>query len=166
MVRRLNDPVGGFRFLVELGALQVAGFSECTGLQLEAKTYEYREGGRNSHTLRFPDVGAVGNVVLKRGVIGGPGLDPLANTLFQWQLEVLSGAFQQAPGRNHRPGDVAEDVDRRLAIVLLDEQGVPVRRWRLRRAFPVKWTGPELKAGASEVAVESLELTCEGIEVG
>ena len=48
-MRRPNDPVGNFRFVLELGFLQAAGFSECTGLQLETKVYEYREGGRNSH---------------------------------------------------------------------------------------------------------------------
>ena len=50
-------------------------------------------------------------------------------------------------------------------MVLLDEMGRPFKRWQLVRPFPVKWTGPELKAAASEAAIEVLELACEGIEL-
>jgi len=33
MPRRVNDPYNNFRFVVELGSVQVAGFAECAGLQ-------------------------------------------------------------------------------------------------------------------------------------
>jgi phage tail-like protein len=44
--------------------------------------------------------------------------------------------------------------------------GTAVKRWNLIRAFPVKWTGPDLKATGSEVAIETLEIAHEGIEKG
>jgi phage tail-like protein len=47
----------------------------------------------------------------------------------------------------------------------MNEKGEDVRRWNLVRAFPVKWVGPDLKASASEVAIESLELAHEGIQL-
>jgi phage tail-like protein len=159
-VRRPTDPVGNFRFILELGFLQAAGFSECTGLLLETKVYEYREGGRNSHALKFPDVGSVGTITLKRGMTAGPASD----VLYRWQLDVMSGRFDPAANLNRRPADPAQDLDNKVAVVLLDEMGRPLKRWQLVRPFPVKWTGPELKASASDVAIEALELACEGIE--
>jgi hypothetical protein len=57
-------------------------------------------------------------------------------------------------------------LDRRnVSVVLLDEQGDPVARWNLRRAWPAKWSGPSLDALGNEVAIESLELAHEGIEL-
>jgi len=160
-MRRPGDPVATFRFVLELGFLQAAGFSECTGLQLETKVYEYREGGRNSHALKFPDVGSVGSITLKRGMTSGPASD----VLYRWQRDVMSGSFDPASNPNRRPSDPNQDIDSKVAIVLLDEMGRPLKRWQLFRPFPVKWTGPELKASASEVAIEALELACEGIDL-
>lgn len=160
-MRRPNDPVGNFRFVLELGFLQAAGFSECTGLQLETKVLEYREGGRNSHALKFPEIGSVGTITLKRGVTSGPGSD----LLYRWQRDVMSGTFGTTDNPNRRPADSNQDIDNKVAVVLLDEMGLPLKRWQLVRPFPVKWTGPELKAAASEAAIEVLELACEGIEL-
>ena len=53
-MRRPTDPLTGFRFVLELGFLEVGAFSECTGLAVDTKTFEYREGGRNSSVLKFP----------------------------------------------------------------------------------------------------------------
>lgn len=157
-----KDPTGAFRFVLELGFLEVAGFSECTGLQLETSVFEYAEGGRNSHMLQFPERGAVGNVTLKRGIISKAGAD----ALFNWHQDVMQGTFSEDKNPNRRPGDPDSDIDRQVAIVLQDASGSEVRRWRLKRPLPVKWTGPDLKALASELAMETLELACEGVELG
>ncbi|MCP4662008.1 MAG: phage tail protein [bacterium] len=160
-MRRSTDPVANYRFLLELGFLEAGAFSECTGLAAETKTFEYREGGRNSTVLKFPDLGNVSNVTLKRGVLA----DEAADTLFRWHEDVMNGTFDDEANPNLRPADPDEDIDNRIAIVLQDEAGNEVKRWRLVRAFPVKWVAPELKAMAGEVAVETLELACEGLEL-
>jgi phage tail-like protein len=161
-MRRATDPILNYRFLLELGFVQVAGFSECTGLVLESKIFEYKEGGRNSSPLKFPDFGAVSNITLKRGIVSGPHVD----ALFKWQSDVVNGAFNQNDNPNRRKASADGDIDKRCAVVVQDEAGQEIRRWRLVRAFPVKWTGPELKAMASDVALETLELACEGLELG
>ena len=57
-------------------------------------------------------------------------------------------------------------VERRdLTISLLDESHNPVMTWKVNRAFPVKVEGPQLKASGNEVAIESIELAHEGLEV-
>jgi hypothetical protein len=35
--------------------------------------------------------------------------------------------------------------------------------WDFKKAFPVKWTGPELRAASGEVAFESIELAHRGL---
>ncbi len=37
--------------------------------------------------------------------------------------------------------------------------------WRIRDAWPVKFTGPSLNASVSAAAIESLELAHGGIEI-
>jgi phage tail-like protein len=160
-MRRPADPFPSFRFVLELGSIQVAGFQDCTGLQIEAKAFEYPEGGRNSTLLKFPDRGAVSNITLKRGVTSGAGAD----ALFRWTRDVANGSFSPTDNPNRRPADSDRDIDKRIGVVLLDDGGKEVKRWVLFRAFPVKWTGPELKAEASGVAIETLELAHEGLEL-
>jgi len=156
-----EHPLTGFRFSLELGAIQVAGFSECSGLQLEAKVYEYKEGGRNSSSLKFPDTGTVGNITLKRGITTGAN----SNALFKWQLDVMSGTFDKNTNPNKRNFDPDKDSDKMCSIVLYDELKNEVKRWNLRRAFPVKWRGPDFRSTTNEIAIETLELACEGIEL-
>ena len=141
-----EDPHGNFRFSLELRDVVVAGFAECTGLQMETKVFEYKEGGNNSTTLKFPEGTSFGNITLKRGVSS-------SNELLDWQLDVVTGEFSTN----------ARSSDRRLAIILNDEKGDEVRRWNLIRPFPVKWVGPDLKAMGNEVAIETLEIAHEGI---
>lgn len=147
MPRREQDPLGNFRFKLELGNVEVAGFAECTGLNIETKVLEYKEGGNNATTLRFPEGSTFGNITLKRGVTS-------SNELIDWQLDVVSGTFSKN-SRSSNPN---------IAIVLMDEKGTSVRRWNLIRAFPVKWVGPDLKGVGNEVAIETLELAHEGIQ--
>jgi phage tail-like protein len=148
MARRNNDPFASFRFKLEIDSIQVAGFSEVTGLNMETKVMEYKEGGNNATTLKFPEATTFGNVTLKRGV-------SQSNDLFDWQRDVATGQFKKNP-RANSPN---------VAIVLMDEAGTSeVKRWNLVRALPVKWVGPDLKANASETGIEALELAHEGIQ--
>ena len=48
---------------------------------------------------------------------------------------------------------------------LLNEERAPVMTWKLRNAWPVKLEGPGLKGSGNEIAIESMELVHEGVEV-
>ncbi|HEX8144683.1 MAG TPA: phage tail protein [Pyrinomonadaceae bacterium] len=146
-MRRAKDPYGSYKFKVQLGSVTVAGFAECTGLSMETKVFEYKEGGNNSTTLKFPEATTYTNVVLKRGITK-------ANDLINWQMEVVNGTF----GINKR------DASNNIAILLMNDKGDEVKRWNLKRAFPVKWVGPDFKAAGNEVGIETLELAHEGIQ--
>jgi phage tail-like protein len=48
--------------------------------------------------------------------------------------------------------------------VLLDSRGEERWRWNFVGAYPVRWSGPELRAATGAVAVETLELAHRGLE--
>jgi phage tail-like protein len=49
-------------------------------------------------------------------------------------------------------------------VVLSDEARNDVARFILRNAWPVKYEAPSFNAAANAVAIETLELTHEGLE--
>jgi phage tail-like protein len=136
-----HDPVLSFNFKVEITGLIIAGFSEVSGLQAEIEVHEYREGGLNEyiHKRAGPAKYAT-NLVLKRGIAD-------SQELWSWYSDVLQGRIER----------------KSLDIVLMDSAGTEKRRWTFQNAYPVKWSGPDFKAQASEIAIESLELAHEGL---
>lgn len=138
-VRR--DPYFSASFLVEIEGLVVGGFQEVTGLQVETEVEEYREGGVNEylHRLagptRYP-----ANLVLRRGMTE-------LDTLWAWHQDVVHGRIARKNG----------------TIYLLDADRAPVVWWNFSGAYPVRWTGPELRAEGNAVAVEAVELVHRGI---
>jgi phage tail-like protein len=136
-----NDPIPVFRFEVSLGNVPVGGFSDCTGLQIETEVFDYPEGGRNTHLLKFPTRTKQSPITLKRGIVD--------RRLWDWYWDLTQGRVHFRSG----------------AIRVREPSGARVvMEWRFERAFPSKWTGPELNAAQSSVAVESLELVHEGLK--
>ena len=54
---------------------------------------------------------------------------------------------------------------RDLIISLLNEEHDPVMNWKIKNAFPLKVQATDLKADGNEIAIETLELAHEGIEM-
>jgi phage tail-like protein len=50
-----------------------------------------------------------------------------------------------------------------VSVLLLDSAGQEQYRWNFEQAYPVKWVGPDFRAAASEVVVETLELAHRGL---
>ena len=138
-----NDPYLNFNFRVEIDNLPVAGFSEAELPEGRIEVIQYREGAGTSTGPRLL-AGRVEYrpVVLRRGFAGEP-------SLFRWWKEVVQGNVMR----------------RNVDIALLDEQRNEVAHWLIREAWPSKWVGPDLRALGNEVAIETLELSHEGIEL-
>lgn len=135
-----KDPFGAFRFELRIDDLSVAGFSTCTGLQLETEVLDYNEGGQNGHVLKFPGRTKQVNLVLKRGIID--------RQLWDWYFDLTQGKVKFRNG----------------SIVVHDASGSEeVMEWQFTRAFPTKWVGPELNAMQRMLATETLELCHEGL---
>lgn len=138
-----TDPYRSFRFRIEVDGLVVGGFSEVTGLHREVETEDYLEGGVNDYVHKLPKAAKYPNLVLKRGLTD-------ADQLWKWHRSV---------------GKKKTKIDRKaVRIILLDAEGQEKVSWRCLMAYPVKWAGPDLKADANNLAMESLELTHCGIE--
>ncbi len=137
-------PLPVFHFRVELGTEQL-GFTEVSGLTQERQMIEYRAGDFPEYsTIKIPAMARYNNITLKRGIM------PSDNKFFQW----LSSGMKLSK------------VDRKdITISLLNEKHEPVMTWKVIRAFPVKLEGPVLKATGNEVAIESIEIAHEGLEL-
>lgn len=138
-----RQPYRTYNFRVEIDGIGEAQFAEVVVPTAEIAVVEYREGAdKTSATRKLPGRVSYGNVVLKRGITADL-------SLYQWFRAVSQGDFQP----------------RNAMIVLLDAQRQDVRRWVARDAWPVKYDGPALNAKNNEVAIETLELAVEEIEV-
>ena len=137
------DPFTNGRFFVQIDGVAASAFSEVSGLEVSIDVIDYRAGdSKVSSEQRLPGLSHASNITLKRGLT-------LDLSLWQWFANVLGG-----------------NVDRRdLTITLLDQSEKPVLIWRIHKAWPCKWTGPILQANSSEVAIETLEITHEGLEL-
>jgi phage tail-like protein len=137
------DPLANFQFKVDLGSpTGIAMFSECSGLELNVKYDEIKEGGQNNFVHRLPTRVEYGNLVLKRGTTTD-------TEFFDWCSAALRGSIQ-----------------RRLVTVTLTalDTAATVFAWTFVDAYPVKWSGPSLKASDSTVAIETLELAHRGLQ--
>jgi len=138
-----NDPYGQFNFLIEIDGVVKGGFSEASGLSTDTNMIEYREGAEQQGTTRkLPGLMKYNNIVLKRGWTKD-------TSLWAWRKKVIDGKTQRNAG----------------SIVLLDEARNEALRWNFREGWPSKWEGPALNAKTSEVAVETLEIAHEGLEL-
>lgn len=118
----------------------LGGFTECTGLEMALDVEEYKEGGRNDAILKFPTRVKWTNITLKKGMGAG-------TALWDWHYGFVTGQGKRRDG----------------IVTLLNELHLPSHIWYFRRGLPVKYTGPSLNAGASNVAVEAIEIAHEGI---
>jgi phage tail-like protein len=117
-------------------------FAEVSGLEVTITPIEYRNGSEDITVRKLPGLKKFTNITLKRGAIGDL-------TLWQWIKTVMDGRAQRADG----------------TITLLDESRQPVMVWKFRRAWPCKWSGPSLNAKSNDVAIESIEICHEGLDL-
>jgi phage tail-like protein len=136
----IPEPHAAFRFAVEIGSKIEAVFTECKLPDIEIETQEIKEGGLNTHTHFLPGRRKGHKFTLKNGVGHG-------ENLWKWTLE---GLYNGKVSRQN------------VTIILYNVKHDEIMRWNLIKAFPIKWTGPQLNTGENAVALQTLELACEG----
>lgn len=127
----------GVHFKVEIQDAVVGLFQACDGIDVQYDVLEYAEGGETFvHTLH----GQVrySNLTLKRGVTN-------EDTLLKW--------FRASKKRASRGA---------ITVSLLTPGSKNVRKWSFRAAHPIKWSGPSLSTGSSNLATETLVIAHEG----
>lgn len=130
-----------FRYKVDAGDGMVAAFTECTLPTIEWEVEEVKEGGLNTHVHILPTRRKAARLTLKHGIGKGK--------LLSWYLKTLDEEF----------------IPREISIQLLDAKENTVATWVMHDAFPIKWTGPQLKSDSSSVAIQSIEFACGDVRV-
>ena len=137
-------PLPKFYFEVKFDDEAPMPFQEVSGLDVESQSIDYRAGNSEVFsTVKMPGLRRSGTVTLKKGAVSKD------RRFWDWYSEIKMNTIRF----------------KAVTISLLDEAGNPTMVWRLRNAFPTKITGTDLKADGNEVAIETIELAHEGIEI-
>ena len=135
------DPYANYRFLVELDGIVQAGFAECTGFGSNVEVIEYREGGDAATVRKLPGRVSYPDITLRWGVTD-------SRELYDWHRDAVNGQIRRKNG----------------SIILLDDTGSERVRWNFMGAWPSRWDGPDFNARGTDVAIDSLTVSCERVE--
>ena len=113
-----------------------------SGLESETAVIEYRTGAEATRVRKLPGLTKYANIVLKRGMTQD-------TSLWGWRQQIANGKADRRSG----------------SIILLDQSGNEVHRWNFVEGWPAKIEGPALNARANEIAIETLEIAHEGLEL-
>jgi phage tail-like protein len=130
-------------FVVEIQGITATSFSEVSGLETSIDVVDYRAGDAKLNTeQKLPGLRKTTDVILKRGLTQD-------TSLWNWiNSAIMGNVFRTS-----------------IVIKLLDQADNVVLTWKLRNAWPCKWSGPVLYAGSSDVALETLQICHEGLEL-
>lgn len=142
------DPAPAYLFVVELGGLIVAEFTECSGLEMEREVYEYQEGGYNNFVRKLPGPSSYSNIVLRRGVTVSP-------VLYSWYSAGIYNAYVYKINFSIILGAPMQGT--------MFDGFAKVKHWDVEGAFPVRWSGPEMSTSSGETAIEEIEIAHHGL---
>ncbi|MDQ1423233.1 MAG: hypothetical protein QOD72_731 [Acidimicrobiaceae bacterium] len=139
-----TDALTAARFSITIDGSEIATFSELTGITTSVDVVDFIESSDKEVVMRkLPGRRNPPTVVLKRGKNN-------SMELWAWHESVLQGNMAAAR--------------RSCSLVMYNVDGKPVARYHLEDAWPAKIEIGGLKAGASEVLMESVTLTCTHIQ--
>lgn len=137
-----EEPGKKFRFLVEIDGVAQVKFHEVVLPDMITEVIEYREGSEGPVKRKLPGQTKYGNLILKSSVTN-------SIELYEWYMLVTKGAINNAR--------------RNVSVILLDDQGNEYARWNFVKAWPCRYSPPDLNASENSVALETLEITHEGM---
>ena len=132
----------GFRFIIKVDGNPIGIFTECSLPNLEWDVEEIKEGGLNTFIHQLPGRRKSAKITLKNGI-------GVSKDLLQWYTKNLSEKFTR----------------RKVTVTLLNTKLDTIMTLEIAGAYPVKWTGPQLKTDDNTVAIQTLELACGEITV-
>ncbi|AFL81195.1 conserved hypothetical phage tail region protein [Aequorivita sublithincola DSM 14238] len=134
-----------FYFAVSLGSQNnIVSFKEVLGLDIKAQIIEYRHGDSPIFsTVKMPGITKFGSIIMKKGIFVN------GTNFWEWYDAIKMNTVKRET----------------VIIYLLDENGKPTMIWTLNNAWPTKITVVNMEADANEIAVETLELSHEGLTI-
>ncbi len=147
-------PPAGFMFKVEftgvdgMDADKEQRFQEVSGLSFDIEVEEYREGGENRFSHKFPKRARYPNLVLKRGFLQD-------SAVIGWFKDAMTTFFTVVI-YDFKPADIL--------VTLMNEAGEPLAVWNVVAAYPVKYAASGFNATQNAVMVETIELAYQYFE--
>jgi phage tail-like protein len=139
-----SDALTAARFSITIDGYEIASFAELLGITTEVEAVELMESTDKAVVLKkLPGKTKPPTLVLKRG-------KNTSMELWAWHEAVLNGDIVAAR--------------KSCSLVMYSTDGKPVARYHLEHAWPAKLEIGALKAGASEVLMETVTLVCEHIQ--
>jgi len=139
-----QDALTAARFSITIDGSEIATFSELQGITTSVEVVDFIESSDKEVVMKkLPGRRNPPTVVLKRGKNN-------SMELWAWHESVLQGNMAAAR--------------RSCSLVMYNVDGKPTARYHLEDAWPAKIEVGALKAGASEVLMESVTLTCTHIQ--
>lgn len=143
------DPYKTFRFQVWWEGKLVAGISKVSALNQTVDPVEHREGGDPITKRKSPTTVKFNDITLERGLTHDPEFENWAKLVWN----------------NENTGISLKDFRKDIRIVLLNEQGTPVKAFNVYRCWVKEYEAlPALDAGANAIAIEKIVLVHEGWE--
>jgi phage tail-like protein len=142
--RQRAEVHAAFRFAVQIDGITEAVFTECTLPSLEVEVHQQMEGGLNNAVHQLPGRVRAGKITLKRGIA-------TSSDLLGWYVDVAQGKIS--------------DSQRKVSVVMYDSLSEEVLRWNFEDVFPSKWTGPSFTSSSDQIAIETLELSYQSMDV-
>ena len=139
-----NDALTAARFSITIDGYEIASFSELAGITTEVEPVDFMESSDKEVIIKkLPGKRKPPHVTLKRGKNN-------SMELWAWHEAVLTGDIVAAR--------------KSCSLVMYNFDGSPVARYHLEHAWPAKLEIGALKAGASEVLMETVTIVCENIQ--
>jgi phage tail-like protein len=146
-------PYKGFKFIVFIEGVPVAGFRKVSGLAIEHRFNEIKIGGWDS-PLRLYDGISYQDIVLEKGMTKEP---------YLWNWFICRSVSTPIKALNVLMG--VASVRRNILIVLQDRGDVPRVQWVVYQAMPRRIEFSDLDAGSSEVLIQRLVLCHNGFDM-
>ena len=144
IIGQRTEAHAAFRFAVQIEGITEAMFTECTLPTLEVEVHQQMEGGLNNAVHHLPGRVKAGKITLKRGISS-------SDKLLAWYMDIAQGKISSS--------------QRTVSVVMYDSLLEEVMRWNFEGAFPSRWTGPSFVSGNSALAIETLELSYQSMDV-
>ena len=144
MTNARTDPLIGFHYAVEVQGMVTGYFTECSGLGSEHEVIEHKvvDDKGKEIIMKIPGRVKWENITLKRGTTDN--LD-----IWNWRKKVEDGDVDGARANG--------------SIVMFDQHLSEMARWNFENAWPVKVSGPSVKADSNEIGIEELAIAHEGL---
>lgn len=138
------DPAPEFRFYVIANQLLEGAFAECSGMSARREIVTVNEGGVNHYSHKLPGRVSYGEITLRKGVM-------FSIEFWYWFTKGME-----------------DGMVKRDDLTILHHSSyfnLPARWYHIKKAYPVSWEGPSLRTDSNQIAIESITLTFETLEV-